>query len=127
MGNIVAKVIFKNKLPRLQRLVEFIPKKQFIEQILNPDEENMNGLEYAIKLKKIDVIKYLFSFDDIKKEYMSNKELIWRSVFWMNEYNDKSVVEYLTKALKLNGDISNLDDAVFKNVILKSNKDNVNV
>merc|ERR1712228_875929 len=52
----------------------------------------------------IDIIQYLFSFDDIQKEYATNKELIWRSVWLMSgKYNyDESVASFLMKTLVLN-------------------------
>merc|ERR1712228_103310 len=102
--NIVGQVIYYQTLNRLKKLFEFIGQKAFIESVLISDGDNMNGLEYAIQKKKIDIIQYLFCFDDIQKEYASNKELIWRCVWWMSggyRY-DESVALYLMKTLDLN-------------------------
>merc|ERR1712228_381501 len=66
------------------------------------DGYNMNGLEYAIERKKIDIIQYLFSFDDIQKEYAPNKELTWRCAWYMSRWYDESVASYLMKILDLN-------------------------
>merc|ERR1712228_683064 len=99
------KVIKCNTLRRVKKLFGLIGQKVFIQNVLVSDgDRNMNGLEYAIWEKNIDIIQYLFSFDDIQKEYASNKELIWRCVWYMSgKYDyDESVSSYLMKALDLN-------------------------
>merc|ERR1712228_727145 len=103
--NIVGQVIKCNTLRRVKKLFGFIGQKVFIQNVLVSDgDRNMNGLEYAIWEKNIDIIQYLFSFDDIQKEYASNKELIWRCVWWMSGRRnyDESVTSYLMKTLNLN-------------------------
>merc|ERR1712228_1152164 len=102
--NIVGQVISENTLNRLKKLLSLIGQKEFIQNVLMSDGNNVNGLEYAIKEKKIDIIQYLFSFDDIQKEYETNKELVWRCVFWMSHenYHDEYVASYLMKTLNLN-------------------------
>merc|ERR1712228_345598 len=97
--NIVGQVISEN---RLKKLLSLIGQKEFIQNVLMSDGNNVNGLEYAIKEKKIDIIQYLFSFDDIQKEYETNKELLWRCVYWMGYEYDESVAWYLMKKLNLN-------------------------
>merc|ERR1712228_416865 len=102
--NIIGQVIVENTLNRLKKLLSLIGQKEFIQNVLMSDGNNVNGLEYAIKEKKIDIIQYLFSFDDIQKEYAANKELIWRCVYHMSgKYDyDESVASYLMKSLNLN-------------------------
>lgn len=101
---IVGQVIYYNTLKRLKKLFDLIGQKISIQNILiSDDENNQNGLEYAIKKNKIDIIQYLFSFDDIQKEYATNKELIWRCAWRMSGYYyDESVASYLMKTLNLN-------------------------
>merc|ERR1712228_945191 len=105
--NIVGQVISENTLNRLKKFLSLIGQKEFIQNVLMSDGNNVNGLEYAIKEKKIDIIQYLFSFDDIQKEYETNEELIWRCVWWMSQNShfykyDDSIASYLMKALNLN-------------------------
>merc|ERR1712228_762344 len=94
-------------LNRLKKLFELIGQKAFIENALKSDGFNKNYLEYAIANENLDFVQYLFSFDDIQKEYASNKELIWRCVWWMSRdyYRyDESIALYLMKTLNLNED-----------------------
>merc|ERR1711920_683876 len=96
-------VIENNKM--LKKMHSIIGQKAFIQSALFSDgDRNMNGLEYAIQEKKIDIIQYLFSFDEIQKEYATNKELVWRCVYTMTirNYYDESVASNLLKTLNLN-------------------------
>merc|ERR1712228_170671 len=102
--NIVGQVIYHRTLNILKKLFEEIGQLAFIKNVLISDGMyNRNALEYAIMKKKIDIIQYLFSFDDIQKEYATNKDLIWRCVWYMSGGNyDESVASYLMKEFNLN-------------------------
>ena len=99
---IVGRVIFENTLDRLKEIARYYSEKQFVDHVVVPNGDNVNGVEYAIRKKKIDILEHLFSFNEIKSEYLSDKELIWRCVCWMNEAYDESVAGYLVKELSLN-------------------------
>merc|ERR1712228_286847 len=97
---IVGQVISENALNRLKKLLGLIGQKIFIQNVLISDDVyNRNGLEHAIVYKKFDIIQYFFSFDDIQKEYASNKEMIWMCMWYMS---GRSVASYLMKTLNLN-------------------------
>merc|ERR1712228_20806 len=102
--NIVEEVIKFNTLNILKKLFGLIGQTVFIQNALFSDGNNMNGLERAINEKKCDIIQYLLSFDEIQKEYETDKELIWRCV-WRISYKsfyDESVALYLMEKLNLN-------------------------
>merc|ERR1712228_800209 len=66
------------------------------------DGLNLNGIDYAIYMERIDKVKYLMSFDEIKKEYEIKKHLRWRCVYWNSKRYDESIASYLMKELDLN-------------------------
>merc|ERR1712228_375234 len=101
---IIGQVVKYRGLSRLQKLSNMILEKKFVEGTLMSDGNNKNAVEYAIYEKKIDVIKFLMSFNEIKQEYVSNKGLLWRCIYWINERYDESVASYLMKELDLTED-----------------------
>merc|ERR1712228_915062 len=100
--NIIGNILKLQTLNRLKRLTEFISEQQLIEGALVSDKNGKNGFEYALCKKQIDVVKFLMSFHEMKKEYVSNKELLWRCIYWMTVEYDESIALYLMNVLNLN-------------------------
>merc|ERR1712176_1349798 len=65
---IMVQNIRKNKLNILKKLKEIMGEKVFIEKVFEVDMKNMNGFETAIRWNKLDQIKYLMSFNEIKEK-----------------------------------------------------------
>eukprot|EP01083_Nonionella_stella_P179576 637918_1 len=49
------------------------------------------------------IIQYVMSFEEIKNECVSNMEMLWRIVYWMNQSKcDQALVKYMVSTLNLN-------------------------
>merc|ERR1712228_584732 len=96
IGRII--LIKSNPLITLKKLSSLVAEKEFVKGALISDSGyNKNALEHAICKQKKNVIEYLMSFKDIKTECSTNKELVWRCIYWMDKNYNQSVAVYLMK------------------------------
>ena len=98
-GLIVVDLVELGNLERLKKVHAILGDNLMKNIVLVGDK---NAIESAIG-EKIEIIKYFMSIDGVKNEYISNKELIYRCIYWMSTIDDnESVVSYLRKELNLN-------------------------
>eukprot|EP01083_Nonionella_stella_P110065 321836_1 len=96
--NIVGRIIWLNQL---KKMANIIGDQVFIEHVFQPDGKNMNALEFAIRKKRLEVMKYLMSFQKIKERCLTDKEVLWRTVYSMNRAYDADMVKYVMNELQL--------------------------
>merc|ERR1712228_166089 len=96
-------MVVNNDLPIFQKLESIIDEQLFVKLILKRSEKfKTNTLEQAICQKKVFIVEYFVSFDGVKKEYGSNKELMVRCVYYMNQVYDESLVSVILTAFDWN-------------------------
>merc|ERR1712083_433957 len=95
---------------RVKMIYDLVGEEVFIEHMLMDDGDYMNGIENVIKnmtiymIDKTDILKFIFSFDVISKEYKTNIKLQWRCIYWLSEVRRtgfKSSSSYLFKEMNL--------------------------
>eukprot|EP01083_Nonionella_stella_P080179 220195_1 len=72
----------------LKKLSSIIGETVFIEHVLDTDTYGKNGLEHALQKQKGKIVQWIISFEHIKKQYATNKDLLFRllcCVFDMDE------------------------------------------
>ena len=64
---------------------------------------NEDVMKYAVEMEKMDVIKYVLSFDAIKQKYMSDNEALFRLMTVLNQnIEQKEIVQFVISALGIN-------------------------
>eukprot|EP01083_Nonionella_stella_P110064 321828_1 len=99
--NIVGRIVWFNKLKFLKKMANIIGDQVFIEHVFQPDGVNINALEFAIWKNQLEVMKYLMSFQKIKERCLTDKEVLWRTVYSMNRAYDADMVKYVMNELQL--------------------------
>eukprot|EP01083_Nonionella_stella_P076109 207222_1 len=98
---ILSRLTWKDDPPKLRKLLSFIGEKAFTERIFVADNCNINGLEYCIRKKKMEMMKYIMSFDEIRDKCANDMEIKFRMVWWMSRKYDKTISDYIVNTLKL--------------------------
>eukprot|EP01083_Nonionella_stella_P094043 263768_1 len=86
----------------IKYLVSKIGETMFVDHVLVSDYRNINGIEYCIKKKQIEILKYILSLEHVVDKCLSEKETLWRIVWWMANYYDADIARCLMTQLKLN-------------------------
>ncbi len=92
----------------------------FIKEIFNSNENNLNAVEYIIKNKKYNILKYILSMGEIKIILNKNKNILFRILYWMfhrydvliNELkiDDKIIISFLNYKIKKPENINYFSD-----------------
>lgn len=92
-----------NVLEMFQKLESIIGEQVFVKLMLKMDKKlSSNALERAIFAKNVSIIEYFVSFDGVKKEYESNKQLMAECVRFMHKYYNESIVSVILTAFNWN-------------------------
>merc|ERR1712150_253336 len=90
---------------KLKKLCSLVGEKEFVRGVFVSDpKSNKNALENAIYKPRLPAVEYFVSLKGVKIECATNEELVWRSLYWLNENYYKSVAVHLMKELDLNED-----------------------
>ena len=84
------------------RFCNFIGKEAFIENAFVPDAYGDDVMEYCIQYKKMKCLEHVLSFDEIKNQYMTDNDKLFRLVQKFNRYIEyKEVVKYIVDNIGL--------------------------
>merc|ERR1712228_84815 len=96
-------MVIGNVVAMFEKLESIVGEQAFVKLMLKTNNEHkINALEVAINKKKVSILECFMSFDGIKKEYESNKQLMALCVFHMNKFYDESVVSVILNAFNWN-------------------------
>ena len=100
--NVLDRVIWNNQtVQRLKDFVEIIGNEKFIEYIFIKNGFNMNGIEYCIKSKNVEMMNFIMSFKEIRKKAIKNPKILFGIIWWMSHIKDDSMSLYLIRTLEL--------------------------
>eukprot|EP00484_Ammonia_sp_Unknown_P000225 CAMPEP_0197023096 /NCGR_PEP_ID=MMETSP1384-20130603/3888_1 /TAXON_ID=29189 /ORGANISM="Ammonia sp." /LENGTH=340 /DNA_ID=CAMNT_0042451261 /DNA_START=1 /DNA_END=1023 /DNA_ORIENTATION=+ len=85
----------------LRKLAEIIGEKTFVEHIFDESDRNMNCIEFGILRQDVELMQYLLSFDGIKEKCVTDKDVMFRIVYWLYQANDEAMSHYVVAALGL--------------------------
>eukprot|EP01083_Nonionella_stella_P146996 463062_1 len=97
---VITFVVAFHSFESLKKLSSIIGETVFIEHVLDTDTYGKNGLEHALQKQKGKIVQWIISFEHIKKQYATNKDLLFRLlcyVFWM----DENMIDYILSALQI--------------------------
>eukprot|EP01083_Nonionella_stella_P152321 488039_1 len=84
----------------LKTFVSIIGEKVFVEHALEDDFYTQHTLDRAVRNQKPEMVRYIMSFEQIKKQYANNKDLVWRllcDVFHMSD----DMIDYILSELHI--------------------------
>merc|ERR1712228_733804 len=100
--NTLTGVVYAGTLDHLQRLVDFIGKQAFIDNVFNQDKYGGDVMVWTLFKNKLKIIKYVLSIDDIKQKYMSDDDTLHFLCESLNKYiKNKECVKYVVDTLGL--------------------------
>ena len=98
LGRLVALGTFEH----LQRLIAFVGKQAFVDNIFNLDGDDKDGLYHIIRMKNMKILEFMFHFDEVREKYNSGKEDLFSLVETLNEFiENKEIVEYVVETLAI--------------------------
>eukprot|EP01084_Bolivina_argentea_P244090 408992_1 len=84
-----------------KKLVSIIGEKLFIKYVFIADGYNKNAIEYCISGHRLEMIQYIMSFSQIKKQCISNQKILFRIVCCMNkQFQNKKTYNFMLNILK---------------------------
>merc|ERR1712228_864063 len=104
---IISRIVLRSSYRQkyLTKLCSLVEEKEFVRGVFVSDSKsNRNALEHAIHKQLLSMVEYFMSLKGIKIEMVTNDELLWRCIYWLNEKYDKSIAVHLIKELDLNED-----------------------
>merc|ERR1712228_645616 len=100
--SIIGRTIFWGSFNHLQRLIDVIGKQAFIDNVFNLDGWNYDAMFLAMYKKNLKIIEYILSMNEIKEKYMSDNNLLYRLVGYLNKFiANKEAVQYVVDLLAL--------------------------
>merc|ERR1712228_465948 len=101
MNNLTA-VIWTGTFDHLQRLIDFIGQQAFIDNAFNRDKYGYDVMKWAFFKKKLNVMEYALSIDQIRKKYLSDNDSLHYLCSSMNAFiAKKECVKYVVDTLGL--------------------------
>merc|ERR1712228_881732 len=95
-------VAWMGTLDHLKRLVALIGEQAFIDNVFKKDKYNCDIMNWAVDKKKMKIIQYILSIEQIKEKYMSNNSLLYVLCETLNEFIvNKEAVKYVVDTLGL--------------------------
>ena len=99
---IMTSIIWDASFDHLQHFIDFVGEQAFVDNVFNRDKFGYDVAHWAFLRKKMNVIELLLSIDQIKKEYMSDNDLLHYLCGTLNKYiANKEAVKYVVDALGL--------------------------
>merc|ERR1712228_326911 len=100
--NILTGIFIFGTVDHLQRLINLIGEQAFIDNAFNVDKQGGDMMSYAVFRKNMRAIKFILSFDKIKKKYMSDNDSLHFLCKTLNEFiANKEAVKYIVDTLDL--------------------------
>merc|ERR1712228_430507 len=78
--SIIGRVIFWGSFGHLQRLIAFIGKQAFIDNVFYLNGWGSDAMKMALWKKNMKIIEYILSIDEIKAKYLSDNDALVRLV-----------------------------------------------
>ena len=78
--NILNEIVCYSSLDNMRKLVAFIGEEAFVKNVFNLDRHSHDSVGCALYVDRPKFVKYLLEHDDIKKNYLSDEELLIRIV-----------------------------------------------
>merc|ERR1711997_797197 len=83
---ILTAVVFHGSFAHFQRIIDFIGEQAFIDNVFHVDKYGCDVMNCAIDEKRMNVIEYILSIDEIKKKYMSDNDLLHYLCETLNDF-----------------------------------------
>eukprot|EP01084_Bolivina_argentea_P295436 508636_1 len=95
-----------NHIQICQTIFEIIGKETFVKLLFKSDKYNVNPWEWSIIKSSLDTIKcicFLININSVKQyiKDANNKDILFRTVFWMLSRYRENVFEYIKNALEI--------------------------
>ena len=95
-------VAFEGTFDHFQRLIDFIGKQAFIDNVFHVDKYGYDALRFLMWDKKMRTIKYILSIDEIKEKYLLDNNVLHYLCNTLNQYIENGeAVKYVVDALGL--------------------------
>ena len=110
-SSIVSNVGWQGDHTRLKKLISITGEKVFCKQVFVPGPVNTTILENAVAQHKMEIIKIILSFDEVRREYQNSLNWLFRLLFWMfcrsrNDNGDNNpIIDCIVKELNLTKDL----------------------
>ena len=91
----------------LKKLISIIgDDKRFITNVLKPGPQNTTILENAIGKEKIEMIKIILSYNEIRDKIKQSKYWLFRTLWWVlrSKYDSSNTIKYVINKLNLSKD-----------------------
>merc|ERR1712228_315243 len=99
---IMTSIIWDGTFDHLQRFIDYVGEQAFIDNVFHTDKYGDDAMRNAVSDKKLRAIKYILSFDEIKKNYLSDNDLLHFLCRTLNQYiANKEAVKYIVDSLGL--------------------------
>ena len=100
--NLLTVILWYGSFDHFQRFVDFVGEQAFIDNAFNVDGWNTDAMHRAVEKNNLKFIEYMLGFVQIKKEYMSDSDLLFRLCQTLNAFiENKAIVQYVCDALIL--------------------------
>jgi len=99
--SVLGRAVQQNSTSVLRKLAVMIGETAFVEHIFNADALDMNGIEYCIAVQDLEMMEYMLSFEGIKEKCITDKDVLFRVVYWLYRANDEAMSHYVVAALGL--------------------------
>merc|ERR1712228_675303 len=100
--NIFTGIGWSGTFEHLRRFVDLIGEQAFIDNVFNQDKYNCDLINWAVDKKKMKMIEYILSFDQIKAKYLSDNNELYVLCETFNEFiANKECVKNVVDALGL--------------------------
>eukprot|EP01083_Nonionella_stella_P092226 258100_1 len=101
---ILGTMIRRKPVSAVKKLVSMIGEQHFVECVFTPNGININSIEFAIAVNKMEVMQYFLSFESIKERYLSDNALLFRLIYWLfGRCRENAMMDYVLSQLNLNG------------------------
>eukprot|EP01084_Bolivina_argentea_P162386 282624_1 len=98
---IITRMARNSDLNAMKKLISIIDEKTFIKQVFIPNSWNVNAVEYTISRNKMELLKYMLSFDEIKNKYLNDNDQFYRLMFWLFSSGTQQMIDFVVNELQI--------------------------
>jgi len=105
--NILVRVCYWGTMAHLQRFIAFVGEQAFIDNVFNLDGWNFDLMNSALMSKRMKVIEYVLSFEQIRNKYLTDRTLMLRLISSLNQdavIKETEIVKYVVDNIGLTKD-----------------------
>merc|ERR1712151_1145630 len=100
--NLITRLVWHGAFDHLMNLVAVVGEKAFAANVFNTNVWGENPMMNAIELKKMKMIEYILSIDEIKAKYMSDVPELHKLCVALNQFiANQQAVNYVVETLGL--------------------------